>query len=147
MKPIIHCLMLAALTLLSLPATAEQQNFGEYELNYTVFESTFLQPDIANQYGFSRSKGRGLINVSVLKNNDNELPTPTSAIVTAKVTNLIGQIVRLKFTTIKEGDAIYYIAPFTKTNDEILKFEISAKLNANSSPMTVNFRKHVYVDR
>lgn len=128
-------------------ASADQQNFGDYDLNYTIFESTFLQPNVARQYGFTRSKSKGMLNVALLKKNQGQLPTPTPAIVTAKVKNLLGQIVKLEFTTIKEGDAIYYIAPFSKTDDEILQFEITARLNANSPAMTVNTQKHVYVDR
>lgn len=140
-------LLLTLTTLLAGKVAADQQFFGEYELNYTVFESTFLQPNIAQQYGFTRSKSKGMLNVALLKKNRGQLPTPTPAIVTAKVRNLLGQIVTLEFTTIKEGDAIYYIAPFNKTDDEILKFEITARLNANSPAMTVNTQKHVYVDR
>lgn len=147
MKDLIRLLALLLLTSLPFSLLAEQKRFGEYSLNYTVFESTFLQPEIANQYGLIRSKGRSLLNLALLKEKLGALPAPTPAIVTAKVTNLIGQVVRLQFITIKEGSTIYYIAPFSKTDDEILKFEITAKLNANSQPMTVKFQKHVYVDR
>lgn len=127
---------------------AEQiKSFAEHDLHFNTFESTFLTPEIAQQYGFTRSKGLGLLNVAITKRNDGELPTPQPAIVTGTVTNLLGQIVRLSFVTIDEGDAIYYIAPFTKTNDEILRFAINAKLNANAVPMEASFQRHVYVDK
>ena len=141
--------IVATLTLgVSLFAMADQrQTFGEYEVHFNTFESTFLTPAIANQYGFSRSKRLGLLNVAVLKTQPGNLPKPTPAIVTGTVTNLLGQIVKLQFVTIDEGEAIYYIAPFSKTNDEILRFKVSAKLNANLAPMEVNFQKHLYVDK
>lgn len=134
--------------LFSMLSLAEQvKSFGEYDLHFNTFESTFLTPKIAQQYGFIRSKGQGLLNVAVTKNSSGKLPVPTAAIVSGKVTNLIGQIVTLSFVTIDEGDAIYYIAPFTKTNDEILRFSISAKLNADAAPMEASFQRHVYVEK
>lgn len=120
--------------------------FGQYQLHYNTFESTFLTPQIANQYGLTRSKGRGLLNVAVTTQDQGALPQSQRAIVSAKVTNLLGQIVSLEFMTIEEGDSIYYLAPFTKTNDEILKFTVQAKVSADSQPMTVTFQRHVYVD-
>lgn len=131
----------------SLSYAEQKQSFGELELHYNVFESTFLLPKIAQQYDFIRSKGRGLLNIAVIKPSKTELPQSIPAIVSGTVTNLIGQIVKLNFVTIDEGNAIYYIAAFTKTDDEILRFKIDAKLNADSVPMTVKFQKHVYVDR
>ncbi|TBR41570.1 DUF4426 domain-containing protein [Marinomonas agarivorans] len=145
MKNIIYSVILTFFTIT--PVMADEAKFGDYTLNYTVFESTFLQPNIAQQYGFTRSKNKGLLNVALIKERSGKLPLSVPAVVTAKVRNLLGQIVTLEFTTIKEGDAIYYIAPFSKTDDEILKFEITARLNANSPAMTVNTQKHLYVDR
>lgn len=121
--------------------------FGDYQLHYNTFESTFLTPKIAAQYGLTRSKGQALLNIAVTQQPDNQLPESKKAIVSGTVTNLMGQIVQLSFKTIEEGDAIYYIAPFSKTDDEILKFHIQAKLSADSQPMTVNFQRHFYVDQ
>ncbi|WP_425642374.1 DUF4426 domain-containing protein [Marinomonas gallaica] len=134
-------------TLLVSFAHADQvTDFGPYQLHYNTFESTFLTPQIANQYGLIRSKGRGLLNVAVTTQDPGALPQSQRAIVSAKVTNLLGQIVSLEFMTIEEGDSIYYLAPFTKTDDEILKFTVQAKLSADNQPMTVTFQRHVYVD-
>lgn len=135
------------LSMASISHAEQTKNFGDYVLHFNTFESTFLTPEIAQNYGFQRSKGRGLLNVAVTKKENGELPKPQAAIVTGKVVNLIGQIVQLNFVTIDEGDAIYYIAPFTKTNDEILKFTVSAQLNPNQAPMEVTFQRHVYVDK
>ncbi|MFT2111822.1 DUF4426 domain-containing protein [Marinomonas sp. 2405UD68-3] len=144
MKYLITCFAL----LLSTFSMADQvKSFGEYDLHFNTFESTFLTPAIATQYGFTRSKGLGLLNVAVTKNTTGQLPSPQPAIVTGTVTNLIGQIVKLSFVTIDEGDAIYYIATFTKTNDEILRFSINAKLNADAVPMSADFQRHVYVEK
>ncbi|RUM51174.1 MAG: hypothetical protein DSY85_12345 [Marinomonas sp.] len=120
--------------------------FGDYQLHYNTFESTFLTPEIAHQYGLTRTKGQALLNVAVTTQSQGELPQSQRALVSANVKNLLGQIVSLSFITIEEGDAVYYLAPFTKTDDEILKFTVNAKLSADSAPMTVNFQRHFYVD-
>lgn len=120
--------------------------FGEYQLHYNTFESTFLTPEIAHQYGLTRTKGQALLNVAVTTQALGELPQSQRAMVSAQVTNLLGQIVSLTFITIEEGDSIYYLAPFTKTDDDILKFTVEAKTHADSAPMTVNFQRHFYVD-
>ena len=144
-----HIIIFFCFIFSSLSYAEQKQSFGEFELHYNMFESTFLLPKIAKQYGFIRSKGRGLLNVAVIKPSpdNSELPQSVPAIVTGTVTNLIGQIVKLNFVTIDEGNAIYYIAAFTKTDDEILRFKVNAKLSADSAPMAVKFEKHVYVDR
>lgn len=142
-----HIIIFFCFIFSSLVQAEQKQSFGELEVHYNTFESTFLTPKIAQQYGFIRSKGRGLLNVAVIKPSKSDLPQTLPAIVTGKVTNLIGQIVKLDFVTIDEGNAIYYIAAFTKTDDEILRFQVDAKLDANSAPMTVKFKKHLYVDR
>ncbi len=144
-----HIIIFFCFIFSSLSYAEQKQSFGELELHYNTFESTFLLPKIAKQYDFIRSKGRGLLNVAVIKPSPNksELPQSIPAIVTGTVTNLIGQIVKLDFVTIDEGNAIYYIAAFTKTDDEILRFKVNAKLSADSAPMAVKFEKHVYVDR
>lgn len=133
--------------LFSVVSYADQvTEFGDYQLHYNTFESTFITPEIAHQYGLTRSKGQGLLNVAVTTKPVGLLPTSHQALVSGKVTNLLGQTVKLQFVTINEGDAVYYLAPFTKTNDEILKFAVEAKITADSQPMSVTFERHVYVD-
>ncbi|WP_417552639.1 DUF4426 domain-containing protein [Marinomonas fungiae] len=134
-------------TLMLSTAQANQvSQFGQYQLHYNTFESTFLTPDIAHQYGLTRTKGQAILNIAVTTQAEGELPQSQRAMVSAKVTNLLGQIVPLSFITIEEGDSIYYLAPFTKTDDDILKFTVEAKVSADSAPMTVNFQRHFYVD-
>lgn len=128
-------------------AHADQvKEFGDYSLHFNTFESAFLKPEIAKQYGLTRSKSSALLNVAITTQAKGEMPKSHPAIVSGTLTNLIGQTVQLSFQTIEEGDATYYIAPFTKTDDEILKFHIEAKVNADAEPMMVNFQRHFYVD-
>ena len=53
---------------LALPAAAERkQSFGDLDVHYSVFNSSFIQPDIAAAAGLTRSKTQGVVNVAVLK--------------------------------------------------------------------------------
>src|SRR3990167_6839303 len=53
---------------LSLPALAERkQSFGDLDVHYSAFNSSFLQPEIAAAAGLSRGKQQGVLNISVLK--------------------------------------------------------------------------------
>ena len=59
---LVFCLLLA------LPAVAERkQTFGELDVHYSVFNSSFLQPDVAAAAGLTRSKTVGVLNIAALK--------------------------------------------------------------------------------
>ena len=108
---------------LSLPALAERkQSFGELDVHYIAFNSSFLQPDIAAATGLTRSKSQGVVNVSVLKAGK-----PLSASVEGTVKNLLGQSYPLKFKQVDEGTAIYYLAQFPFDSREVLRFTINVK--------------------
>lgn len=146
-KPLKAAFVLLLCTLTATLHAEQKQTFGQYEVHYNAFDSTFVKPDIAQAYGLVRSNTRSLLNISVVRTQTGALPTPTKAIVSGTVTNLIGQIVRLEFIEIDEGDGIYYIAPFSKTDDEYLKFHIEARLNGSQPPMVVDFQQRFYVDK
>jgi len=71
-KLISNALLKAVFTLFAIIgssfANAElKQTFGDYEVHYNAFNSTFLQPDVAANYQVQRSKYRGLVNITVLQ--------------------------------------------------------------------------------
>ena len=111
--------LLPALLLASVSAWADSVSFGEYELHYSAFNSQFLRPEVAQQYGIERSGRLGLINISVLKGG-----TPVRADVTVESANLMAQKTSLKPWRVDEGSAIYYLATFKHTNDELLHFTV-----------------------
>ncbi|MEX6501917.1 DUF4426 domain-containing protein [Pseudomonas zhanjiangensis] len=106
---------------LSLPALAERkQSFGDLDVHYSAFNSSFLQPEIASATGLVRSKSQGVVNIAVLKAGQ-----PSSASVEGAVKNLIGQSYPLKFKQVTEGSAIYYLAQFPFEGREVLRFTIN----------------------
>ena len=74
---------------LSLPVLAEQvQRFGDLDVHYNVFNSSFLQPNVASAVGLVRSKAQGVINVVPM-----EKGKPVEAAVTGSAKDLTGKVI------------------------------------------------------
>ena len=119
---------------LALPAAAERkQSFGDLDVHYSVFNSSFLQPDIAAAAGLVRSKTQGVINIAVLKAGK-----ASTAQVSGQVKNLLGQSTALTFRQVTEGGAIYYLAQFPFSSREILSFTLDVRQGDNTHRITFN---------
>ncbi|HLA32217.1 MAG TPA: DUF4426 domain-containing protein [Pseudomonas sp.] len=113
-------LVLIALCL-SLPALAERkQSFGDLDVHYSAFNSSFLQPEVAAASGLVRSKNQGVVNIAVLKTGK-----ASTATVSGEVKDLVGRSHPLSFKQISEGAAIYYLAQFPFDQREMLRFTIN----------------------
>lgn len=125
---------------LSLPVLAERkQSFGDLDVHYSAFNSSYLQPDIAAATGLVRSKRQGVVNIAVLKAGK-----ASSADVNGSVSNLIGQSYPLKFKQVTEGPAIYYLAQFPFEGREVLRFTI--KVTAEGAPHSFDFNQEFFPD-
>ncbi len=146
------CLLASLLALISGQAVAEQKEvFDGYEVHYNAFRSTFLTPEVAQQYEVIRSKAIGVINISVLKTSPetdarSELPQAVAAQVKAMLTNNIQQQRHLDFRRIIEGPAIYYIAEFQYSQNELLVFDISVQPESSAQPLKLRFSQTFYND-
>lgn len=108
-----------AFCLLSKPAHAESIFSGEYELRWAVFNSTFLQPNVAKTQGLVRDASTGYLNVVVLKGHqpiDVEL---------SGVRRDLTHTYDLSFKKIEEGSAVYYLAPFPFYHRELQRFTLN----------------------
>ncbi|WP_250656405.1 DUF4426 domain-containing protein [Alkalimarinus coralli] len=143
-------LMIAVSSLLFLAnqnAFAEQkESFGDYEVHYSAFASTFLTPDVAKQYDIVRSRAVGVVNISVLKKAKSGVFEPTAAQVEGMMINDIQQQQHLGFRRIKEGKAIYYIAEIQYLQGEVLTFNVSAIPEGQKKPLKLRFSQTFYND-
>lgn len=127
--------------LLALPAVAERkETFGELDVHYSVFNSSFLQPDVAAAVGLTRSKTVGVINIAALKNGQGQ-----PAKVSGSVKNLLGQTSTLQFQQVLESGAVYYLAEFPLRQREVLTFSVEVQLG-NGVPHTLTFNQEVFPD-
>jgi len=139
----LKAILISTLLLTSFVVSAEQfKQFSNLEVHYIAIPSTFIQADIAKQYGIKRSNNNGLLNISILDNKQNKQAVKATLTGTGK--NLIGQTHQLVFTPVKEGDAIYYLAEYPFTNEEIVNFNINIKTEKKSN--TLKFQHKFYTE-
>lgn len=134
-------LMLLAMCL-ALPAMAEQkQTYGQLDVHYSVFNSGFLQPEVAAAVGLVRSKSQGVVNVALL-----QAGKASTGQVSGEVKNLLGQITPLSFKQVNEGTAIYYLAQFPFEQQEMLRFTLDVK-GADGVAHSFDFNQEFFPDR
>lgn len=121
---------------------AQYKELGPWQVHYIAFPSTFVQPKIAQAYGLERSNYKGIVNISILKNDADNTAQTASLSGTAK--NLLGNKQVLEFKEVVEGDSIYYLAQVKFTNEEILRFDIEIK--QNNQFQKLQFQQKFYVD-
>lgn len=138
--------LIAATALISQSALAEQfVAHGDYEIHYNAFNSTFVQPNIAKNLDIQRSKRRALLNVSVLK-IEGDKKVPVTAHVTGEASNLAGQVQKMSFKKIDEGDAIYYLGQFGFTNRQVFRIKFDVQPDPNNPAFTIKFEQQFYED-
>ncbi len=117
-----------------------------YTLHHNAFTSDTLSPEVTKQYDLVRSKYRGLINISVIKDKAGTTGTPVSAKISAKSTNLMGQIRNIDLKEVIEGDAIYYLGQFPIVNQETLHFTITATPKEHTRPIKATLSQQFFID-
>lgn len=126
---------------------AEQmKSFGKYDVHYSVFNSTFITPEVAKAYKLVRGKDRALINIAVRQRLDKGLSKAKKAIVTGSSSDLI-YTTELDFLEINEQDTTYYIAELSFLNKELRTFNIKIQPDPNIAPYTLEFSQTLYFDQ
>ena len=146
-KLFVICAITGFTTLLSITASAESsKEFGDYVIHYNAFRSDTLSAEIAKNYDLTRRNNRLILNIAVLKKVLNTTGKPTAATVTGHASNLTGQLKKLKFREIKEGNAIYYLAESKFSDGEFLKFDLKIMPEGESYPARLKFDKRFFTN-
>ena len=117
-----------------------------YEVHYSVFSSSFLDPKIAKHYEILRSPNIGVVNIAVRRKQEVGTVAAISR-VTGGVQNLLQQVRKLDFTEVSEGEAIYYLAQFRFSEGEILTFDLELMPDMRMGPVPLVFRKELFYDK
>ncbi|UVE18105.1 DUF4426 domain-containing protein [Pseudomonas sp. LS44] len=126
---------------LALPALAERkQSFGDLDVHYSAFNSSYLQPDTAAATGLTRSKTQGVLNIAVLKAGK-----ASTATVSGSVTDLLGKARPLTFKQVNDSGAIYYLAQFPFDQQEMLRFRVQVQVGAGA-PHSFDFSQEFFPD-
>ena len=133
--------------LASLSAWAENStSIPGYTIHHNAIPSASLDPAIASQYGIQRSKYRGMLNVSIIKTQPGTTGKSVSAVVMAKATNVLGQLISIPMREIEEGDAIYYIGEFRIADQETLNFELQVQPRGETGFHTAKLSQQFFID-
>ena len=135
------CLLLAGLLAWPLTVAAERfQQFGELQVHYNAIPSNLLEPEVAAAYELVRSRNRGLLTVSVLRDG---APVPASTLrATAETLNNVLREITLQ--EIREGEAVYYVGTFPVAREELLRFEVHGA--AAGTGFDLSFRQSFFAD-
>jgi len=132
--------------LFSLPAHAGSEDFGDYQVHWSVLPSTFLTPETAKANNLQRSKGIGIVNISIMQKNENGILEPVTGQVEGKSSNDIQQVKFLAFRRITEGDSVYFIAQYQYSSAELMTFNITARPAGHSRDLQVRFAHTLFSD-
>ena len=144
---IITSLLLSITLVFPLTAAAENsKDFGEYVVHFNALATDLLPPKVARDYHITRSRNRGMVNITVLKKVLGSPGQPVHARVEARAENLVGQARDIRLREIREGKAIYYIGEFRVAHEETLKFTVRARPQGTHDSLEVHFSQDFYTD-
>jgi hypothetical protein len=92
------------------------------EVHHNAFNSTFLNPDVAELYGIDRDESLGALVVSAYQKDAPGVGV--QARVSGTTRNLIGHMRTLRFNEIREGASAYHVSTFPIELEEHLTFEV-----------------------
>lgn len=141
-----YFVLASALIFTASAAHAESQDFDSYTIHYIAVGTTFLTPEIAQQYNIVRSNRRAFLNVAVIRNNPDGSTTPVAATVTGGKSNLLQQSGDIEFAEIHEGEAIYYIGQFDFSNAEIIRLTVNVQPEMTGAVREIEWSTQLYSD-
>lgn len=144
----IFALLLCSLSISSFAQEARElgkpyEEFGDYKIFFSVFNSSFIPAEIAKAYNLVRGSNRALVNIAVLKNGKIR---GGKAAVSGNYKNLIQQTRELEFIEIKEQNATYYLAPLRFDNEEVLHFYIDVTPEGSEQSHSFSFHRKMNTD-
>lgn len=148
-QAVLGSLLIAGLTL-GTPGVFAQQytQVDDYQIHYSAISTDFLSPEVAKAYRIQRSVGLGLVNISVLEEQEDGSTVPVSASLDGSVSEINGSNQKpLSFKTVREDNRIYQLATFRLRHDEPMRFELDVRYDRNAEPETVSFVERFYIER
>ena len=140
---------LAFLLLALLPLTAWAENSTRqagYTIHHNALPTATLSPEMAGNYQIIRSKYRGMLNVSIIRDVAGTTGQPVTARINAQAANLAGQIRTIELREIREGDAVYYIGLFPIVHRETLRFSLEVTPEGQNKPIKANLSQQFFID-
>jgi len=151
MKRLLSSLAILASVLLLAPkgfAADNQQSWekrvGDSMIYYSVFNSQFISPKVAKEYGITRGHNRALVNISTTDILEQGESLGKPAKVSGYGQTLIGQRIPLEFRAVSYPTTVYYIAEFRYSTREIINFYIDITPQRTGKTTSLEFSKKLY---
>ena len=122
---------------------AETAQFGRYEIIYSIVNSTFVEPAVAETYGLVRAKDRAFVNIAVREQLEDGSDRAVSARIEGRSWDLF-QNAFLEFQEIREGSAIYYIADFEFSDEAVRFFDLTLLPEGAARSEQLRFQQKIY---
>lgn len=106
---------------------------GAYRIHYATFSSMIIPAEVAQAHQIVRAENRIVVNISARKDQQ-----PVALALSGHVTNLLEQRVELRFSEVREAEAIYYLATHPAMAEDTLQFELLATPPAGE-PVSIRF--------
>lgn len=117
-----------------------------YTIHHNALTTDVLTPNVAQAYNIQRSKNRGMLTVSVLKNQPSATGIPVKATIKVIATNLNSQLRSIALHEINEGGAIYYIGDFRISNEETLNFQLEVTPDGSDKSYTAKLSQEFFTE-
>ena len=124
----------------------QSERFGDLELHYSVVNTTFLAPEVASAYSITRSKNRAIINLSLRRHEDGETVGVPMRL-KGTTSDLMQRQQVLRFTEVREGEAVYSIASFKFINEDWHVFKIDFLPEGAKRSLSFTFKQQMYFDK
>jgi hypothetical protein len=112
-----------------------------------VLPTTFIAPEVAAEYGITRGKRRGLVNIAVREHLEDGTVVNRAVPLRGESWDLTARRVDLDFREIREGPAVYYIAGFRFLEREWRHFEVSFSPRDGAEPYVFRFKRQMYSEQ
>jgi hypothetical protein len=119
------------------------KTYGDNKVYFSAFNSSFVTPEVASVYNISRGADKGLVNIAVVPAGAESGKT---ALVGGTVNDLLARQQVLNFIEIREGDAVYYLAPFDFDNEDPLTFTVNVRPGGSTVTHSFSFQRTFYKD-
>lgn len=122
------------------------ERYGDYELHYSVVNTTFLEPAVAAQYGLARGSRRAIINLSLREHLEDGSTVAREMSLEGRSWDLTQAQVNFDFVEVREGPALYYIGEFKFINREWRFFEINFAPEGSEETLSLEFKQQMYIN-
>ncbi|MEO0437244.1 MAG: DUF4426 domain-containing protein [Pseudomonadota bacterium] len=122
------------------------ERFGPYELHFSVVNTTFIEPEVAAQYGLARGKRRAILNLSLREHLEDGNTVAREMDLKGLSWDLTERQDFFDFIQVIEGPAIYYIGEFKFLNREWRYFEVDFQPENDGETFNYKFKHQMWVN-